>query len=115
MDDGSAGADCRRLDKARTEQGYGNISEIEIEQDARRNEEGACEELPGVTAAPSQIETPNRRDDTRSDLEGNDHGVQSNMPSRPADAPRRPTLIAVTRSQFAPVKPLQIDACAPIR
>jgi hypothetical protein len=58
VDEGSAGADCRRLDKVRAEQGHGNIREVEIEEDARRNEEGAREELPEVTAAPSQIEAP---------------------------------------------------------
>jgi hypothetical protein len=55
---------------ARAEQGQGGIREVEIEEDARRNEEGACEELPEVTAAPSQIEAPDGGDEVRSDIEG---------------------------------------------
>src|SRR5262245_39124680 len=54
----------RCFDKARADERYRNIGEVEIEEYARRNKEGARKELPNVTTAPAQIEARDSHGDS---------------------------------------------------
>jgi hypothetical protein len=49
------------------------VTEIEIEQDARGNEERACQKLAKVPVAPSEIECPDSIDDSCDYVDGNYH------------------------------------------
>src|SRR5262249_47884072 len=54
--------------------------EIEIEQNARRHEERACQKLAIVSVSPGEIEAPDSHDDSCSYVEGNDHAFLLSSP-----------------------------------
>ncbi|HXX50473.1 MAG TPA: hypothetical protein VEI98_04185 [Xanthobacteraceae bacterium] len=77
MNDGATSADLRRFDKTRPQQRHRNVCKIEIEQNARRHEKRACQKFAKIAVLPSEIEAPESRDDSCSDVEGKYHGFSA--------------------------------------
>src|ERR1700730_9564453 len=80
MDDGAATADLRCFDKTYPKERHRNICETEIEQNARRPEERACQKFATVPVSPGEIEAPDSHDDSCGYVEGKDHASLLSSP-----------------------------------